>query len=127
MRPRRAALIEVEDQRVRPLDVVDPRPRQRRALGLEAVEPLAEPLERGLREARADASRVAQRAPLAHAEDQRAEAAARAAGIREARDDELLLLGAFDLEPIRRAPAPVRGVLELADDALEREVAGMSK
>src|SRR5690606_21005339 len=56
-------------------------------------------------------------------EQQRAKADAGIARIREPADDELTLLHAFDLEPVRGAPASIARRAPLRHDALEAELA----
>ena len=61
------------------------------------------------------------------AEQQGAEAVSAAGRIGEADDDELVLVQAFDLEPIGAAAGPVRLVAALGDRALDLVVAGLRK
>src|SRR6185295_4711799 len=56
---------------------------------------------------------------------QRAEAVTLAARLGKADDDELVALGAFDLEPVGAAAGAIGSVAPLGDRALDVEVAGM--
>src|SRR5581483_9110010 len=78
-------------------------------------------------EAGADLARILELAArnVMHAEEQRAEAGARAAGSGVAGDDEILALAAFQLDPRLGAPRHVRRIGELADQSLEAELAGL--
>src|SRR5260221_8782125 len=77
-------------------------------------------------EAGADPAGIAQfAAVVVVAEEQRAEALARAAGIAEADDDELLAIAAFDLEPAPAAARHIGRVALLGDDAFEGVGAGV--
>ncbi len=82
--------------------------------------------ERALVEACADLAGVAERRArvVARRDEQCAEGRARAAGVGEAHDDELLPLEAFDLEPASSAFRAVGIGGALGDDALESELAG---
>src|SRR5690606_38303394 len=99
---------------------------ERRCFRLELAELLiqrAQPL-RG--ETRPDAADVAELvAIVVRAEQQGAEPDACVARIREAADDELALLHAFDLEPVGRPAASVVRRAPLRHDALEAELADL--
>ncbi len=87
-----------------------------------------QPGEGGVVEPAPDAPGVAERAlPVVHAEQEGAEAAARAGRIREAADDELLAAAALALDPRACAPAGVRVAGALGDHALEPLQAGLGE
>src|SRR5690606_33800263 len=78
------------------------------------------------RESGADAADVPQlAAPGGGAEQQRTEADARVARVREAAHDELPLLHALDLQPVGRAAAPIRRAAALRHDAFEAELTNL--
>ena len=92
--------------------------RERRRGDLERVEPRAQ-VEQQLRvEARADLAGEHEVVALEVADEQRAQADARALRIGEAADDELLARLALHLQPVRRAAVLVGRVAPLGDDAL---------
>src|SRR5690606_41689308 len=99
---------------------------ERRPVDLELAELLIKRAQALRREAGADAADVTKLvAVVVSAEQQRAEADPRVARIREAADDELALLHALDLQPVRRAAAAVRRAAPLRHDALESELADL--
>src|SRR6185503_18682657 len=111
------------------LDPVDPsalgqRGRERACGLLERGELRFELLERLVREAGPDAPAIAQLpSGFVDAEEQRAESCARAGGVGEAADDELLAAEALRLEPRAVAAAAVGGVPALGHDAFEAGLA----
>src|SRR3954451_6239409 len=97
---------------------------ERRRWNLQRLEPRAQRHERRRVDPRAHLARVAQRARLVVADQQRAEAEAGALRFGEAADDDLLLQDALELEPVARAPAAVGRVRALGDQALPSRRAG---
>ena len=92
------------------------------------LEPGSQGTDRGLREARADLSGVDERAlAVVDTQEERAQAGTRPLGLGEAADDELLLVGALDLEPAAAPGRLVRLVPPLRDDALEAEATGLAE
>src|SRR6185503_5105338 len=97
-----------------------------RLLGRDRIERLLDGGERLLVEAAADAAGVAQVPGLVvDAEQERADARARALRIGPAADHELLPLRALQLDPGRAASGHVRRVGPLADHPLETHAAGV--
>src|SRR3954447_10388712 len=89
-----------------------------RLVRLERVELLAQVRQRPGVEPGADLAGVAQDAVLVVADEQRAEADARALRLGEAADHDLLLEEALELEPVTRAAGAVRRIGALGDHAL---------
>src|SRR5690606_20690872 len=97
---------------------------ERRALDLEWTQQLTDAAEVLGREARRDAAEVAQLALAGvRAEQQRAEPRPSFEGVGETADDELGLLHALQLQPVRAAPARVARRAPLAHDPLQVEPA----
>src|SRR5687768_16917094 len=90
---------------------------ERRLVDLQRLHPLHQIFDHLRVEAGPDLAGVGQLFALAHAQQQRAEAAALVA-FRPADDHELLPLDAFDLEPAARARAAIGGARLFRDDAL---------
>src|SRR4051794_2000275 len=83
---------------------------ERRTVRAQGLEPVADGVERGVAEARADLARVAQPIPVVDAEQERAEARPRSARRRVAAHDELLPVLALELEPVVGASRGIRAV-----------------
>jgi hypothetical protein len=97
---------------------------ERGALSLDRRELRAQRPQGCFVEARAHLAAVAQRSLLVGGtEQQRPERGARARGLGEADDRELLALRAADLQPRARAPGPVRRIGALGDRALDAALA----
>jgi hypothetical protein len=114
------------------LDPVEPASTRRRRDGRrrtpKLLEPLAQRDERLAVEARAHLAGVAERAAgIVGREHERAESAARAGRVGEARDHELLAARALDLEPRASTTGAVGRVGALADDALDAAPAGLGE
>ena len=95
--------------------------RERRLVGAERLQPVEQPLDLGVVEARADVARPPEPAVLVDRQHERAEGARTPAlPHRVADDDELLPALRLHLEPVAAAPSRlVAGVGALADDPLE--------
>ena len=112
-------------------------PLERSALGqcrdrgvgaLERFELRPERRQLGVAEAGANAAGIMQAAPrVIIAEQQGAQAAPPAGGLGKADYDELVAVGAFDLDPIVAASRPIRPVAALGDDAFQAIAAGVAK
>src|SRR6185369_4482650 len=100
-----------------------------RFAGLEPRETLLQRAQGKLVEARADLTRIAQRAAtrLVHAEQQRTETRPRAGRVRVTDDDELLPLQTLHLQPTARALLAIWVVGALRDDAFEPEPAYLAQ
>src|SRR5215471_710742 len=101
--------------------------REGTSLALERAQPARELPQRLFREACADLPRVDQAALLVHAGEERPQAHPRAFRIGVAPDDDLLPLGAFDLEPLAASRAAIGRVPQLGHDALETVPAGLGE
>src|SRR5262249_61201459 len=99
--------------------------REGRRLALERAQPPRDPPQCLFREACADLPRVDQPALLVHAGEERPQAHPRAFRIGVAPDDDLLPLGAFDLEPLSASRAAIRRVPQPGHDALQTLPAGL--
>ncbi len=98
---------------------------QRRVLARDLVEPALKIALHLLAPPGADPAGVAQHALLVIAEQQRADQAAALVGGLVADDDQLLIVGAFDLKPIAGATGVIRRIGALRHDALEMQIAGV--
>ena len=107
---------------LRPRPVCAARDRSRvdeRRLGrLERAYPCTEVAQRRRAVAGADLPGVTEPAVLVVADEQRTEVSAAARGLGEAADDELLLPGALQLQPILRATLAIRRIRTLGDEPL---------
>ncbi len=98
---------------------------ERRAVDAERLQLVPKVLGDAGGEARADAAGIFELALSVEAQHQRADRAPLRGGGHIADDDELASLHALRLEPGLAAAGAIAGALELGDDALEAEAAGM--
>src|SRR5262245_41861532 len=98
---------------------------ERRGLADQRGEAAGEVVQRRAREARPDLARVAQLVALEVTDEQGAEIGAGALRRGEAADDQLLLGGALELEPVTRAGRHVRRAEALGDQTLPAGATGV--
>ena len=98
--------------------------RERALVGRERIELLPQLRQRSRVEAGADVACIAQcTLVVVNTQQERPETSARSLRIGPTTDDELLPLGAFELDPVRRTAGAIDGILALADDAFKAELA----